>query len=60
MAGISAERGYAMLKNGGSFSDYQITCQDKVFFVHRVLLDQASDFFKVVVDKSFKVSDVNY
>jgi hypothetical protein len=49
-----------MLKDGGHLSDYQITCQDEAFLVHHVLLDQASDFFRVVVDKSFKVSDLHH
>jgi len=39
----------------GKFSDFKITCQDKEFHVHRNVLSQTGDFFKVAVGKGFKV-----
>ena len=52
--GLTGENGYAMLEDN-TFSDFKITCQDKEFHVHRNILSQAGDFFKVAVGKGFKV-----
>lgn len=55
MAGLNRDQRERFFRSG-DYSDWRITCQGREWKVHRAIISQASDFFRVSCEKDFKVN----
>ena len=57
MAGLTRKQGGELFRSG-HHADFRITCKGHEWKVHKAIISQASDFFRIVCERDFKVRTV--